>query len=104
MSLDCPDLQRPMKQSSRDMAKPTIGSWRILKRVARYLVGVTSVVRKIGGVWMLGDHCSITWSAGQGSYALSSAEAELSGMVEAVTRAAGLLSLAKEVGFEELST
>ena len=29
-----------------------------------------------GGVWMLGEHCIKTWSATQGVYALSSAEAE----------------------------
>eukprot|EP00973_Karenia_brevis_P074035 10288991-Karenia_brevis.AAC.1 len=52
---------------------------------------------------MLGEHCIKTWSAGQGADALSSAEAELYGMVEAATRAEGLLSLAREVGFEELS-
>eukprot|EP00973_Karenia_brevis_P009629 1298851-Karenia_brevis.AAC.1 len=52
---------------------------------------------------MLGEHCIETWSASQGAYALSSAEAELYGMVKAVTRAKGLLSLAKEVGFLELS-
>eukprot|EP00973_Karenia_brevis_P054413 7560487-Karenia_brevis.AAC.1 len=96
--------------------------------MASYLVGVRRVVKKFrwrdeskfcrvysdsdwggnyrdrkstsGGVWMLGEHYIKTWSAGQGAYALSSAEAELYGMVEAVTRAKGLLSLAKEVGFE----
>ena len=31
-----------------------------------------------GGVWMLGGHCIKTWSASQGAYALSSAEAEAS--------------------------
>jgi hypothetical protein len=56
-----------------------------------------------GGVWMLGDHCIKTWSATQGAYALSSAEAELYGMIEAVTRAKGLLSLATELGFVGLS-
>ena len=45
-----------------------------------------------------------TWSSTQGAYALSSAEAELYGMVEGVTRAKGLVSLAHEVGFENLST
>eukprot|EP00973_Karenia_brevis_P025310 3491344-Karenia_brevis.AAC.1 len=44
-----------------------------------------------GGVWMLGEHCIKTWSVGQGAFALSSAEAELYGMVEHVTRAKGLL-------------
>ena len=34
---------------------------------------------------------------------MSSAEAELYGMIEAVTRAMGLLSLAGELGFEDLS-
>eukprot|EP00973_Karenia_brevis_P018389 2521791-Karenia_brevis.AAC.1 len=52
---------------------------------------------------MIGDHSIKTWSATQGAYALSSAEAELYAMVEGVTRAKGLVSLAKEVGFEELS-
>eukprot|EP00973_Karenia_brevis_P005415 738987-Karenia_brevis.AAC.1 len=92
------------------MAKPTAGSWRILKKVARYLAGATRVVWKLcwqdeahycgvysdRGVWMLGDHCINTWSAAQGAYALSSAEAEFYGMAEAVTRAKGLLSLARE--------
>ena len=52
---------------------------------------------------MLGGHCIKTWSATQGAYALSSAEAELYGMVEAVTRAKGLATLAQEVGFLGLS-
>eukprot|EP00973_Karenia_brevis_P085220 11828372-Karenia_brevis.AAC.1 len=50
-----------------------------------------------------GGHCIKTWSATQGAYALSSAEAELYAMVEGVTRAKGLVSLAKELGFVELS-
>ena len=52
---------------------------------------------------MLGDHCIKTWSASQGAYALSSAEAELYAMIEGVTRAKGLVALAKELGFKELS-
>ena len=52
---------------------------------------------------MLGGHCIKTWSSGQGPYALSSAEAELYGMVEAVTRAKGLRNLAYELGFEGLA-
>ena len=55
-----------------------------------------------GGVWMLGDHCIKTWSASQGPYALSSAEAEFYVMIEGVTRAKGLISLANELGFEGL--
>ena len=52
---------------------------------------------------MLGEHLIKTWSATQQAYALSSAEAELYAMVEAVARAKGLGSLAKELGFNELS-
>ena len=52
---------------------------------------------------MLGDHCIKNWSASQGPYALSSAEAEFYAMIEAVTRAKGLLSLASEMGFSGLS-
>ena len=51
---------------------------------------------------MLGEHCIKTWSASQGAIALSSAEAEFYGMIEGVTRAKGLLSLARELGFEDL--
>ena len=51
---------------------------------------------------MLGGHCIKTWAASQGAYALSSAEAELYGMIEGVTRAKGLIRLAGELGFGEL--
>ena len=51
---------------------------------------------------MLGSHCIKTWSATQGVYALSSAEAELYGMIEGVTRARGLVTLAEELGFGSL--
>eukprot|EP00973_Karenia_brevis_P079681 11056192-Karenia_brevis.AAC.1 len=43
MSLDWPDLQVAIKQCSRDMARPKVVSWRALKKVARYLVGVERV-------------------------------------------------------------
>ena len=44
VSQDCPDLQFPIKPCSREMAKPTRGSWRHLKKVARYLSSVERVV------------------------------------------------------------
>jgi hypothetical protein len=125
LSGDCPDLQFGVKQCSREMANPTWGSWKSVKKVARYLVGRKRLVWQFkwqdyvgraevasdsdwggnvkdrkstsGGVWMLGGHCIKTWSATQGAFALSSAEAELYAMVEAVTRAKGLMSLAQEL-------
>ena len=51
---------------------------------------------------MIGTHCIKTWSVVQGPWALSSGEAELYGLVEGVTRAKGLISLAQELGFEGL--
>eukprot|EP00973_Karenia_brevis_P010100 1367218-Karenia_brevis.AAC.1 len=90
------------------MANPKVVSWRALKKIARYLVGVERVVWKFnwqddegisrvwadsdwggnirdrkstsGGVWMIGGHTIKTWSSTQGAYALSSAEAELYAM------------------------
>ena len=32
---------------------------------------------RVGGLWMIGDHCIKTWSATQQAYVLSSAETEL---------------------------
>ena len=97
LCLDCPDLQFPTKETSREMAKPIVGSWKRMKKIARYLVNRDRVVwqeepnfshlctdtdwggrtgsRKStsGGLWMMGSHCIKTWSATQGAYALSSA-------------------------------
>jgi hypothetical protein len=56
-----------------------------------------------GGAWFLGNHCIKTWSSTQGAFALSSAEAELYAMIEGTTRAKGLHSLAKELGFTKLA-
>ena len=44
LSLDCPNLQFPVKQSAKEMSKPVRGSWKRMKKVARYLVGVERVV------------------------------------------------------------
>ena len=131
MSLDCPDLQFPIKQCSRDMANPKNESWRSIKKVARYLVGRKKVVWRFwwqdeptearvytdsdwggnlkdrkstsGGAWFLGNHCIKTWSCTQGAYALSSAEAEFYAMIEGTTRAKGLHTLARELGFVDLA-
>ena len=52
---------------------------------------------------MLGQPFIKTWCASQGAFAVSSAEAEFYAMVEAVTRAKGLLTLAREMGLVDLS-
>ena len=117
LSLGCLDLQFPVKQMSRGMAKPKVGSWKRMKKIARYLVNRKRIIWQFkwqdsenkfhvcgdsdwggrtgsrkstsGGVWMIGAHCIKTWSVTQGAYALSSAEAEFYAMIEAVTRAKG---------------
>ena len=131
LGLDSPDLQFPVKRTSREMSNPRNGSWKRIKKIARYLLNRTAVVWKYdwqdepsfahtasdsdwggtsedrkstsAGIWMIGSHCIKTWSASQGAVALSSAEAEFYAMVEAVTRAKGLMSLASELGFRNLS-
>ena len=52
---------------------------------------------------MMGGHTIKTWSSTQQAYALSSAEAELYGMIDGVTRSRGLVSLASELGCGKLS-
>ena len=44
VSLDCPDLQFSVKQMSREMAKPMVGSWQRMKKIARYLVNRKRVI------------------------------------------------------------
>ena len=118
LSSDCPDLQFPIKQCSREMAKPNRGSWGRMKKVAKYLLNRERVDWRFdwqdepsacyvaadndwggnlkdrkstsGRVWMLGHHTIKTWSASQGAIVLSSAEAEFYAMIDAVTRSKGL--------------
>ena len=46
LSLDCLDLQFPVKQMSKEMAKPMVGSWKRMKKTARYLVHRKWVIRR----------------------------------------------------------
>ena len=43
-SLDRPDLQFPVKQMSREMAKPMVGGRKRMKKIARYLVNRKKVI------------------------------------------------------------
>ena len=44
LSLDCPDLQFPVKQVSKEMSTPKRGSWGRMKKVARYLLNREEIV------------------------------------------------------------
>ena len=107
------------------MARPIQESWDNVKKIARYIMGRGRVVWDLawqeeqeathlftdsdwggdrkdgistsGGVWMPGIYCIKTWSATQGAYALSSAEAEFYAIIEGVTRAKGLLNSGSEL-------
>ena len=128
LSQDSPELMYPAKELSKEMANPVIGAWKRLKRVARFVKARKSVIRDFpwqdecvevnvyadsdwggrrgsrksssGGLFMIGKHCVKTWNTSQGSVALSSAEAELYAMIEAVIRAKGVINVMIELGFE----
>ena len=130
LAQDSPDLQYPAKEVSREMARPTKGAWRRLKKVVRYLLGREAVVwwyewqeggsgiriwadsdwggsrwdrrSTSGGVLKLGKHCIKTWSSTQGAVALSSAEAEFYAMVDAVQKGKWMSTVATEMGIENM--
>ena len=107
------------------MAKPSVGAWKKLKRVGRYLVGKSRSILKYdwqgretlvdgytdsdwagcvrtakstsGGILMIGGHMIKAWSKTQNSISLSSAEAELIAMVKLSTELIGLMSLARDL-------
>ena len=123
---DSPELQFPAKELSKEMARPTHGSWHRLKKVVRFLVGRRRVVWKFGwqeeagsvrvfadsdwggdqisrkstsgGAVVLGQHCLRTWSSTQGAIALSSAAAEFYALIDAVLRAKWAQSVLGELG------
>ena len=108
------------------MAKPTVGGWRRLKRLARYLRGRPRVVQRYkwqeeqekvvgysdsdwagcrrtarstsGGMLMIGQHLVKSWSSTQKSIALSSGEAELIAAVKLSAELIGSLQLLRDWG------
>ena len=105
MAMDRADIQFAVKEMCRSMANPTIGSWRQLKRLARYLKKRPQTVVKFdfqershtvdgysdsdwagcrrtgrstsGGPLIIGNHFIKSWSSTQKNITLSSAEVEL---------------------------
>ena len=110
LTQDRSDIQYAVKELSRAMATPTVGDWKGLKRLARYLTdklrvrvlyGYQEWKKKIdvyvdtdyagcrktrkstsGGVATLGSHTIKSWSTTQAVIALSSGEAEFYGIVK----------------------
>ena len=125
---DRPDVRFAVKELCRDMAKPTRGSWRKMKKLARYLKGQPRVVQKIkfdvdglgdevkvivdsdwagcastrrstnGGCIMVGDLCVKAWSTTQKVVAFISGEAEYYAAVKGASEGLGFLAGCADLG------
>ena len=126
LSSDRPDIAYSVKEICRAMARPTVGAWKQLKRVVRYLIGSGRAVLVFpwqdeqvgletysdsdwagckrtgrstsGGAVTIGGHYIKGWSSTQSSITLSSAEAELTAMTKAVAETLGIINIAKDLG------
>ena len=126
LSMDRPEVAYAAKELCRHFSHPTKTGVEALKRAVRFLVGLPRLVwafpfqthsRKLqvyvdtdfggcqttrrstsGGIAMRGQHPIKHWSLTQTTIALSSGEAELSGICRGASIALGLQSIAKDLG------
>ena len=126
LAADRPDLLFPAKELCRRMAEPSHDDWDKLVRLGRYLKAKPEVVlwykfqgkpegletfsdtdwagcrrtrrSTTGGYTVYGSHVLKMWCKTQATVALSSAEAELYGLVRASAETLGLLSLFMDFG------
>jgi hypothetical protein len=67
LAADRPDIMYPVKELCRKMAKPTVGAWRKLKWLGRYLVGVPRTVFEYkwqGREKVIDGYTDSDWAAG----------------------------------------
>ena len=128
LSMDRPEVSYSAKELCRHFAHPTRTGVEALKRAVRFLVGLprlvwafpfqspTNVLKVYvdtdfggcqttrrstsGGIAMLGAHSIKHWSSTQTTIALSSGEAELTGICRGASLALGLQSLANDLGIQ----
>ena len=128
LAMDRPDIAFATKELCREFHEPTRHSYGKLKRLARYLKGKPRLVwyfnhqeatdvldvsvdtdfagclktrrSTSGGSAMIGTHLLKVWSTTQTTVALSSGEAELSGIVRGASQALGLQSVAADLGMK----
>ena len=128
LALDRPECAYATKELCRFFASPTKTGVEQLKRLVRYLVGAPRLVwcfglqsdsaslttfvdtdfggchvtrrSTSGGAALRGDHLIKHWSTTQSTVALSSAEAELTGICKGASQGLGLQSLARDLGIE----
>lgn len=126
LAIDRGDILYAAKELTRKMSAPTVGDWGKLERLGRYLKGRPRVVlwykhqedpgvveaysdtdwagcrrtrrSTTGGLIRRGRHLLKTWCKTQAVIALSSAEAELYGLVRASAEALGIASMFKDFG------
>ena len=126
LAADRPDIMYSVKEICRQMSRPTVGGWKRLKRLARYLLANPRTILEYpwqlreyemegfsdsdwagcrrsgkstsGGVIKIGEHIIKAWSKTQASVTLSSAEAELVAMCKLAAEIIGLGSLAADLG------
>ena len=132
LAVDRMDIQNAVKEMCKNMTQPTVGDWRKLKRLARYLKGKPRTVSQYkyqerpqfvdgfsdsdwagckktarstsGGVIMWGSHQLKSWSTTQKSITLSSAEAELVAAVKMSSELIGISQMALDWGIEVKGT
>ena len=128
MALDRPDISFTSKELSRSMAKPMEGDLVRMKRAIRYLrghgrmkiqykwqaendniktytdsdwAGCRRTRRSTsGGIVMRGGHLLSHWSSTQSNVALSSAEAELNGIIKGASETIFIKNIFKEMGMD----
>ncbi|CAK0865658.1 unnamed protein product, partial [Prorocentrum cordatum] len=128
LSEDRPDIKYAVKEAAKCMHEPCEHGMELVKRIARHLLGRPRLVQRFRrrrwsgvlkgfsdsdfagcletrkstscGVFQLGDHMIRVFSATQGSEALSSGEAEWYALVHTVSCGIGLVSLARDMGYE----
>ena len=121
LGLDRPDVVFAAKELCRRMSAPDRASELALQRVKRYLMGSPRLVYSFpwqkecdpdfagclatrrstsGGVALRGAHLIKHWSCTQRAVTLSSAEAELYGVVKATTEALGIQAWGRDLGLE----
>ena len=126
---DRPDIQYAVKEVCRQMSRPTLRSWEMLKRIGRYLKGKPRLIWRYdwqaeitviditsdanwagcrkgrnstsGGTIMVGNHLIRTYSKTQSTIAKSSGESELYGCVRASTEGLGMATLLGDFGVKD---
>ena len=125
LAIDRMDIQFASKECCRAMSSPTLRDWAKLKRLGRYLLGKPRLVYAYhfqedvniltaysdanwasqagdrrstsGGVILHGGHYIKSWSRTQSLVALSSAEAELYGIVKCSSELLGFKSIIQDL-------